>query len=94
MIATLFVFKLHAQTYTEGKIDRRFLPKTRAMSAHRPEQLSPEQISARPESALPTQIAIGAAGIAVFLAIGVFLWMRHGEAIYVDRLFSMIANCF
>ena len=54
------------------------------MSAHRSE----------PTSSLPTQIAVGAAGIAVLLAAGMLLWLRYGEAIYVDRLFSMIANCF
>ena len=54
------------------------------MSARRPE----------PVSTLPTQIAVGAAGIAVLLAGAAVLWVRHGEAVYVDRLFSMIANCF
>ena len=36
---------------------------------------------------------VGAAVFAVLLAIGGLLWAHFGEAVYLDRIFSTIANC-
>lgn len=42
---------------------------------------------------LRTQTLLGAAALGVPLVIGLALWARFGDAVYVERLLSMIASC-
>ncbi len=37
---------------------------------------------------------LGALAIGVVLFAGVLLWARFGEAVYIERLFGALANCF
>lgn len=39
-------------------------------------------------------VAIGALVFAVALLAGLGLWVRFGEAVYVERILGAIANCF
>ena len=48
---------------------------------------------ARRAAGQQTLAAVGAAVFAVLLAIGGLLWAHFGEAVYLDRIFSTIANC-
>lgn len=41
-----------------------------------------------------TQVAVGALVFAVAIFVGLGLWARFGEAVYLDRIFTAIANCF
>lgn len=53
-----------------------------------------EKPPGNPPASEPPVVAIGAAVFAVLLAAGGLLWARYGEAVYLDRIFSAIANCF
>ncbi len=48
-----------------------------------------------PKTRSERRLAIG--GIALFAALlllGIALWMRNGEEIYISRIMSAIASCF
>ncbi len=53
----------------------------------------PDPIPGNAPAPEPPIVAIGAAVFAVLLAAGGLLWARYGEAVYLDRIFSAIANC-